>query len=192
MKTLLNFMAVAATVLLLNNAHAYMIDSTDVGELDKLLQVANLANSGDNAEQAFINNYFNPDITSYTKTSENTIYSAQTSFVDGSSDIFAFELPFESGFYLIKNASCKNSTDCENNTALFQNNEAFDWGVLSYDYLTGTTASGGLGMHFGNNEFTISHVVSIGDIIQVAEPATLGLLTLGVVGLVGARRKKTH
>lgn len=92
----------------------------------------------------------------------------------------AFEMPATPQYYLVKHSD---------DYVLFENNAEFDWAVISISFLED------IGFHesgaFSDLEFstiTYSHLSGFGSAV-VSEPATLGLLSLGALGLIGARRR---
>lgn len=155
-------------------AAAYVIQlgsysGTDVGGLDTLLgQTNNLKNSGIATETAWVNSLLNPD-TNYVVKTETVQY-----FSTESSSVFAFELRSDPGFFLVKNAKW---------WGLYQNNASSDWGVIDLSQLnSGFNLSDLDGM-------TISHVTEFGQYVEVSEPSSLLLLSLGLLSLIMFRRR---
>jgi len=103
------------------------------------------------------------------------------SFETTADNVIAFALEYGPGYYIIKNAVT---------WVLMENLFSIDWGVLSLTDLAEFTGESS----FGNlaENVIISHVSEIngGDDHDVAEPGTLGLLGLGLVGLGMARRRR--
>jgi hypothetical protein len=148
-----------------------LYDGVDVGSLDDLEGVtSSLPNSKPATEAAWVNSILGPGtVTSWDK--EETV----TYYATDAANTFAFALLGDPGYYVIKNAGY---------WALFQNNASSDWGVFS-----STLLPAGMNLNGGSGRLTISHVTSFNP-VSVPEPATLGLLGLGLLGVGFARRRK--
>ena len=169
----------AAALVATTNSWGYTINSgaTNVGLLDGLLGIAQLANAGQQTETDWVNSLVDPNTTFNTKT-ETVSYS----LVDGQTSIYAFSLQNDPGWYIIKNATW---------WALYQNVASTDWAVFNDSALPDGMNLGGTG------QLTISHVTEFGtaacpgctpDEQSVPEPSSLGLLAAGILGLAAARR----
>ncbi len=86
--------------------------------------------------------------------------------------IFAFELAAQTDYFLVKNAT---------RMALFENLADINWGVFDTASLSGA-------MNLPTEDFTISHVSQFNS-TSVPEPGMVGLLAIGLLGVVVARRK---
>jgi len=176
-----------AALLFSHGAFGYFVEGVnetwvDVGVLDTYVADTYLKNSSEASETNWVASELGTDVSLEAK-NENVLISnvfeqtGQSSYTKSNS-IFAFELSTDPGYYLIKNA--KKPV----NTALFFNEDNVGWGVLDYNFLTS------LGIHFANfNELTISHVTEF-KTSMVSEPTSYALLSLGLIGLFGARRRQ--
>lgn len=176
MKKLISSLLVTAVITLCTPASAYTIKAgeiyagTNVGSLDTLLgQTLMQGNSNPTSETNWVNSLLNPDTIYVTKTNSVEIYATAES-----SNVFAFQLAATPGYFLVKNAKW---------WALFENNANASWGVVDFSQLNS-------GFKFKDLEnTTISHVTEFGKFTSVAEPSSLLLFGLGLLGLGVIRRR---
>lgn len=144
---------------------------TDVGQLDELIATTSvLPNSSPSSELNWVNALLG--------TGTATTYVKEESVAYWATDlpnVYAFLLSGDPGYYVIKNSKF---------WALLQNNESTDWGVFSTALLPDGLKLGGSG------NLTISHVTAINPRVSVPEPATLGLLGLGLLGVSVVRLRR--
>ncbi len=169
------FASVALTILA-GSASANLIGGVSVGSADTLIaqagknEVSSICGNGSNpaTELCWINSVLEPDTTYGLKTDPQPYQ-----FVDGSTDLIGYMLSSPTEYFMVKNSTW---------WALFQNNADFDWAVIDT-----TLLNSGFNLPDGQ-ELTISHVATIGDVVSVPEPGTLGLLGLGLVAM-GVKRR---
>ncbi len=157
------------------------VGSTDVGSRDTLVAEADLANSGDATELAWVNSLglgtFSID-TKYDSVAGNWQATNQ-------SGTFALNLVDEPGYYLIKIGTGSSTTNHDDHF-LFFNEGSTSWAVINLvDQL-----------HFGTDNYKhiqtverISHIDEFGSGKKVPEPSMLMLLGSGLLGLAFAGRK---
>ncbi|WNO09878.1 hypothetical protein [Teredinibacter sp. KSP-S5-2] len=150
---------------------------TDVGGIDSFIASADLGNSGDATEEAWVESILGYDVdymTSYDS------FGSDWTLLDGESDVYAAELSGSPSHFLIKIGT--GGTDLLSHY-LFENNEDFTWAVVDFS---------DAGIDFAENNISISrisHVGEFGDLIEVTEPSSIALIILGTIGLMIQRRR---
>ena len=178
MKLFGKFSLIAAGLAL--SASAWSIPLSSVGDIDTLVEQTTLRNSGSGTERGWIEDVLGISMQGYeqTKLSANDWLRVE----DGPAGTFAFQLDSPLDFYMVK---IGNNSGASSTHFLFQNTGELNWAVVNLG-LMGFDARNieniGKFSHLGAGPATAT---------SVPEPATLGLLGLGLVGVaVGARRRK--
>lgn len=148
------------------------LNGTDVGGLDGVLSITStLANSNPTTETTWVNSVLGgtPGLQYSVKDEDVSLHNT-----DGS-NVFAFSLSEEPGYYLIKNAKA---------WALMSNAASLEWGVFQLadlEPLFDKNSNGKL------DDWVISHVIQFS--VEVSEPGSIALVGLGLAGLVFSRRR---
>lgn len=162
-------------------ASAIMIEGTEVGAVDTFITSTLLSPSNPATEEAWVQSVLSdPTITFAGKTEGGF------SFLNNPGEsVYAFDLLNEADYYLLKLGS--GATASGDSHFLFQNLADLVWAVFDL----GISAIGA-----GDNPGIVSHISEFcidgecgGN--EVPEPGVLGLLGLGLICLVVARRRKT-
>lgn len=163
-------------------ASAIMIEGTEVGAVDTFIDSALLSPSNPATEEAWVQSVLgDPTITFAGKTEGGF------SFLNNPAEsVYAFDLLYEPDYYLLKLGNTKKNGNGDSHF-LFQNLADLVWAVFDL----GISAIGA-----GDNPEKVSHISEFcidgecgGN--EVPEPGVLGLLGLGLISLVVARRRKT-
>lgn len=161
-------------------ASATMMQS-EVGSIDMLVPHANnpadLPNSGDATELAWINSILEPDVAYDSKLgSGEYTFELCMDCGDPTHEVYAFLFDLTNPEYFMIKVGAKPGDDSH---YLFENKDSLSWGVVDI------TA---LGI---KNISKFSHIGEFNPSTEVPEPGVLGLLGLGLIGLIVAHRRKT-
>jgi hypothetical protein len=172
----------AALMLGLASAPAHAIPMSIVGEVDTLIGSASLSNSSEETESSWASGLLGYTVEFDGRTTCPKVGCAWQP-VTGSafSDVYAFDLLDDPGFFLVKTGagSASGSTHF-----LFQNVGNLGYGVIRL------TAQLGFGSNITVTK--ISHVTELegGGPVPVPEPGTIALFGFGLLGVAWASRKR--
>jgi hypothetical protein len=182
---------IAAAALLAASSSAFAIPLSTVGGVDTLVDHADLGNSGDASELAFIADALNVDSSTLTYTHlGDASGGANWLTVDGSSSLYAFNFTASTpAYFLIKLGSGVGvAGDGSAETFshyLYQNVSSLNYGVIdlsSFDRTRNRTVNIGLVSHVSTANGTPT--------TSVPEPASLSLFGLAMAGVAFVRRRK--
>lgn len=187
MDNFLRVTVVAAFLALSANASA--IPLSDVGMLDEVYDETDLANAGYGTQNTWVKSALDPSV-DYTKYDFSGTW-LKVDDGDSATDYWAIDffadqqdgagLTTGPDYFLIKIGQGTGATSSNNNTFLFQNNANLQYGFIDLSVL-GVNEVGEVGI--------ISHFGATGSSVSVPEPGTIILMTLGLSGLLVARRRK--
>jgi len=171
---------VAAFALTVFSASASAIPLATVGSYDTLLASQTLTNSGSGTEEAWIEGVlgFDIDYTQLDGISEGSFWESVDGGVAGDY-AFEFGAGLDPEYFLVKVGSGKG-TAVDESHYLFSNSENMHWAFMNLSVFGEGVSLTNIGV--------ISHV-GITDGRTVPEPAVVGLLAMGLLGLVAVRRK---
>lgn len=173
----------AGTAMFSTAANALLI--TDAGGFDKFLGSATLSNSGQSEEEAWVASILgvaNSDVSMTYK--DEAGVSIWTEFSDSNGDdyYYDFGVGADPEYYLLKLGNGGKNID--HSHYLFKNEGSLQYAAVSFLEAGVNFSLKGIGID------RISHTsIFNGGTTVVSEPATFGLLALGITGLVGARRR---
>lgn len=175
----LSFGALCGLLLLAGSALGLTIESgsISVGELDIAKYMKNLPNSSEAEELAFVQESLGAQ---YFISSTYDVTSGDWEQVDGYNTYYALELNSPTEYFLLKLGQPQGGqVTIPFSHYIYENKEDLLWAVVDYS-IWGTGPGGSI---------NIGRVSHVGEINPIPEPGTMLLLGVGLVGLVGMRRK---
>lgn len=166
--------ALITALVLSTSSWAYMIGTTDVGAVDQIFASADLSNSGDAVEEAWIESVLGFDVNLSYKND-----STSWALVNNETSIYASELVTNTDYFIVKYGN--GGISGLDSHFLYQNLDALMYAVIDLD-LVSTAKNFNIGR--------VSHITEFGSTTtDVPEPGTLMLLGLGLLGMFGAARR---
>ena len=161
--------AMALLMPLIAQADIILPDATSVGTLDTFIEEDAKVNNPNN-QAIWVQGVLGDTSVDWTVSVLEVPY-----FSTSVTDVYAFEIPDQPEYFLIKNAT---------RMALFANLVNLEWGVFDASLLSNA-------FNIPSSDFTISHVTSLesdgatgGGGGNVPEPGVLALLAMGLLGYV--------
>lgn len=156
---------------------AWSLLISDVGAVDTFLTSADLGNSGDAAEESWIEGYLGFDVTLTSKYDSN---GSDWTQIEGEDDVFATALGDTPDYFFIKIGTGGVGLDSH---YLFENIGDLSWAVVDFS---------DAGIDFSIKSVDIGRMSHVGEIdasTSVPEPSIIALFGLGLIAL-GFKRKK--